>query len=445
MTSIFNAQHNTVSYIFRIIFAYSVIVFAITGCSALTPRTETEEFDFRSRIKTKQDGTVEVSASVLSAKESRTIYGVSLANREIQPVWVEIKNDGSKTYWLLFVGMDPYFFPASEAAEAFQVDPAVSGESKLEKHFQKLAFRNPIPPGSTVSGFILTNLDEGAKMVQVDLVASNEHKSFSFLSKVPGFRADFYRARKKDLRRQYSSPGEVQDYTDDETFRAALDALPCCVTNKKGTRNGDPLNLIIIGGDDDAFPALIRRGWRLTEQTWSGSVAKIVKSGLSGDRYPYAPISPLYLYGRSQDLALQKGRDNIHRRNHLRLWKSPMLYHGKQVWVGQVSRDIGSRFTTDTPYLMTHKIAPDVDEARLGLIEDLAYSQNLAKIGFVKGVGDVSKKAPRRNLTKDPYYTDGARAVLIFDVNTRSLAEIEFLPWEVRSGGFIEQSTRKKK
>lgn len=434
---------NSLSSIFRIVSACSIIVIAITGCSALTPRTETEELDFKSRIKTKQDGIVEVSASVLSAKESRTIYGVPLATKGIQPVWVEINNSDSKTYWLLFAGMDPYFFPASEAAEAFQDVPADSGESKLEKHFQTLAFRNPVPPGSTVSGFILTNLDEGVKLVQVDLVADNAHKSLSFLSLVPGFRADFYHARKKSLRRRDDASAAVQDYTNDDGFRAALDNLPCCTANKRGSREGDPLNLIMIGGLDDAFPALIRRGWRLTEQTWSGSVAKIVKSGLSGDRYPYAPISPLYLYGRSQDIALQKGRDNIHRRNHLRLWKSPMLYHGKQVWVGQISRDIGSRFTMDTPYLMTHKIAPDVDEARLGLIEDLAYSQNLAKIGFVKGVGAVSKDAPRRNLTKDPYYTDGARAVLLFDVNTRPLTEIEFFPWEARPAGFIEQTTRK--
>ena len=56
-------------------------------------------------------------------------------------------------------------------------------------------------------------------------------------------------------------------------------------------------------------------------------------------------MSDLYLFGRAQDFALQKARDNIHQRNHLRLWLSPMRYHGKQVWVGQISRDIGSRLT----------------------------------------------------------------------------------------------------
>ena len=112
-------------------------------------------------------------------------------------------------------------------------------------------------------------------------------------------------------------------------------------------------------------------------------------------------MSNLYLFGRSQDLALQKARDNIHQRNHLRLWLSPMLYHGRQVWVGQISRDIGSRLTIHTPTLTTHKIDPDVDEARDALMEDMAYSQSLAKMGLVEGVGAAARSAPRENLT-DP-------------------------------------------
>jgi len=150
-------------------------------------------------------------------------------------------------------------------------------------------------------------------------------------------------------------------------------------------------------------------------------------------------VSPLYMYERQQDFALQRARDNIHQRNHLRLWLSPMRFRGKPVWVGQISRDIGTRLTIHSPYLTTHKIDPNVDEARTALTEDMAYSQNLAVIGLVKGVGAAPKDVPRKNLTADPYYTDGFRAVLMFDSHPRSPAEIDFLPWESRAGGFIEQ------
>ena len=224
---------------------------------------------------------------------------------------------------------------------------------------------------------------------------------------MPGFRADYHIS--EVFRREIYPPAKIVDYTDDAAFRAALEALPCCVTNKDGSKNGDPLNLVVVGGLDDAFPALVRRGWRPTEEKWTGSITRMVTSALYGERYAYAPVSDLYLYGRAQDLALQKARDNIHQRNHLRLWLSPMRYHGKQVWVGQISRDIGSRLTIHSPTFTTHKIDPDVDEARVALAEDMAYSQNLAKIGLVKGVGAAPRDAPRGNLTTDPYYTDGLR------------------------------------
>jgi hypothetical protein len=352
----------------------------------------------------------------------------------MQPVWVEVENQEDSAYWLMSPGVDPHFFPPSEAADVFAVDRE---RTAIERTFRELAFRNPVPPGTTGSGFVLTNLDEGVKMVQVDLVASGRLRAFSFLSVVPGFRAD-YHAREVFTREIYSSE-EIVDHPDAASFRAALEALPCCVTNQKGTRDGDPLNLVIVGGGEDAFPALVRRGWQPTEQTWFGSVTKMINSALAGERYPYAPVSPLYLYGRPQDFALQRARDNIHQRNHLRLWLSPMRYRGRPVWVGQISRDIGTRLTIRSPYLTTHKIDPNVDEARTALTEDMAYSQNLAVIGLVKGVGAAPKDVPRKNLTADPYYTDGFRTVLIFDADPRSLAEIDFLPWEGRAGGFIEQ------
>ena len=425
---------------FKTILAGIIISLTLVGCASVGPQSETEKLDYKSRATTRSDGAVLVSASVLSADESRDIYGVRLAKAGIQPVWIEVENGDDVAYWLMWPGVDPHYFSPSEAAEAFISTHENETREVLEQRFEGLAFRNPIPPGKTVSGFVLTNLDQGVKMVHVDLVADRRHKSFSIFSVVPGFRAD-YRARAVFLRDVYTED-DIINYTDDDAFRAALEALPCCVTNKDGTRNGDPLNLVIIGGIDDAFPALVRRGWRPTEQTWSGSVLKMMNSALAGERYPYAPISPLYLYDRPQDFALQKARDNIHQRNHLRLWLSPMQYHGKRVWVGQISRDIGTRFTIHSPYLTTHKIDPDVDEARTALQEDMAYSQSLVWLGLVKGVGAANKDVPRKNLTTDPYYTDGFRAVLIFDIHPVSLTDIKFLPWEGREGGFIEHSTR---
>ena len=76
------------------------------------------------------------------------------------------------------------------------------------------------------------------------------------------------------------------------------------------------------------------------------------------------------------------------------------------------------------------KIDPDVDEARVSLLEDLVYSQQLVKTGYVKGVGAATRSKSRRNLTGDAYFRDGYRAVLVFDDRPRSFIEIESFDWE---------------
>src|ERR1700689_4723532 len=57
-------------------------------------------------------------------------------------------------------------------------------------------------------------------------------------------------------------------------------------------------------------------------------------------------------------------RPRLNERLHLRLWNPGIQFDGQPVWIGQVSRDIGVRFTVRTWNLTTHQIDPDVDEAR---------------------------------------------------------------------------------
>jgi len=106
------------------------------------------------------------------------------------------------------------------------------------------------------------------------------------------------------------------------------------------------------------------------------------------------------------------------------------------VFVGQISRDIGVKFTLKSPTISTHVIDPDVDEARRYFVEDLAYSQALGKVGYVKGSDVVNKEEPRMNLVGDPFYTDGFRAVLFFEPRPYTITAIKQLHWETPSGYF---------
>ena len=153
--------------------------------------------------------------------------------------------------------------------------------------------------------------------------------------------------------------------------------------------------------------------WDETEVITLRTCWKTVRAFLFGGEYRYSPVSPLYLFGRSQDFALQRIRESINERLHLRLWMTELRYDGKPVWVGQVSRDIGVRFTLKTWNLTTHRIDPDVDESRDYVLEDLIEAERVEKIGYVPGVGECCKTSPRYNLTGDPYFTDGNRGIAI--------------------------------
>ena len=368
-----------------------------------------------------------MTAALPTRSEARDIYGIDLGLKGMQPVWIEVKNEEALPYWFLPSGLDPTYYSASEVAYAFRSGSAKKSQV-IKDHFEKLQFKNPIQPGTTVSGFLVVNRDEGFKAVDVDLIARGKARSFTYILLDPSFKGDYTLV---DYNTLYSG-SEIINIQEEEALRRALEQLPCCTTNKKGRSQGDPLNLVLIGAENDLFPAMIRRGWHGTEIVWSKAIWRTIKSFLRGLRYRYSPVSPLYVYGRRQDLAGQKARGTIHERNHLRLWMTPLRFRGNPVWIGQISRDIGVKFTLKSPTISTHVIDPDVDEARRYLIEDLAYSQALARFGYVKGVGQVSKDAPRMNLVGDPYYTDGLRVVMFFEPRPRTLEDVDFLfHWEL--------------
>lgn len=403
-------------------FSLSVLVFLLQGC-ATTKSTPVDPLAYKNRTESSAIGELTITVAVPTISETQAIYGVKLASKYIQPVWVEVKNDSDDTYWLLPSGLDPnYFFP-SEAAFAFNMD---------EENFQKLEFKNPIRPGSTQAGFVLVNLDEGFKAIDIDLISREAVKSFSFITADPEFKADF---KLVDFETLFKAE-DIINIEDEEELRQKLAELPNFTTNADGDEYGDPLNLVLIGEGNDIIPALVRRNWHATETIWYRAIMRTIRSFLQGERYRYSPISPLYVFGRPQDVGWQKARSTINERNHMRFWLSPLRFRGKKVFVGQISRDIGVKFTLKSPTISTHVIDPDVDEARRYFVEDLGYSQAVAKVGYVKGAGVVNKEEPRVNLVGDPFYTDGLRAVLFFESRPYTLSNINHLHWETPSGFF---------
>ena len=387
---------------------------------------EIPQGDFRQRLQTMEAPGVRVTAGVPSAKEARDIFGRPLYRKGIQPIWLEIENLREDPLTFLPVGLDPRYFTPLEVANLDQRNDGDQPASPiLDPFFMQQGMGLIVPPNSSSSGFIFSRLEEGTKSFNVDLIDSLRNDNFTtltFFIPVPGLAIDHHAVDWKNL----YTDDEWVDLGEDELI-AALESQPCCVTNKSGTDNGDPINLVIIGTPRELYAAFIRAGWDETETVTRASLWKTFRSFVGGVEYRYSPVSSLYVFDRPQDVALQKARNNIHERNHLRLWMSRARYNGVPVWLGQISRDIGVRFTRKT--ITTHKIDPNVDETREFLLEDLARAQSLEKFGYVRGVGEVPMDQPRGNLTGDPWFSDGYRLVLRVSAKPVPFDEIGYLDW----------------
>ncbi|QDU87794.1 hypothetical protein Pla175_11610 [Pirellulimonas nuda] len=411
---------------------------------------------FLDRTQAQQQEGVEVKVAVLSSRESDRFFGVPLGKHGIQPVWLEIANGSAGPLFFDRVQLDPNYYPPLEAAiiSHFAIARRLAGfgamawfffpllfllplkvlgarraNRRMDAYFREHAFPlGAVAAGSRVSGFMFTSVDDGTKIVRVRLHATEKTRDFVFSAPVPGLVIDY---RHRPFEGLFDDASLVD--CDATTLRDHLRGQPRATSNRLATREGDPANLVVIG-EFEVLRVAFGERWDETETINLATCWKTAKAFLLGSHYRYSPVSPLFLFGRSQDFALQRARRTINERLHLRLWLTPLRFGGKPVWVGQVSRDIGVRFTHRTWNLTTHRIDPDIDDARDYVIEDLMGTGHLDSMGYVDGVGETSAENPRRNLTGDPYETDGCRAVLILSPTPTTA---KFLGW-LSPAGAIE-------
>lgn len=405
------------------IFVLATVLLTI-GCASFAP-VPIDQVGFLERAQTQTANGITVKVAVLSANETVAAFDAKLYKKKIQPIWVEVTNDTDGLLGFLPRSIDPNYHSALEVAQKTHKTWQKKRNAARRRFFYLNQMPYDLPPGETRSGFVFGDRRKGVRWLVVTIIGERFVEEFDFVIEVPGFKADFHKLEDVEI----YAEDEYRNLGTDAELVEWIEAQPAFVTNKDGSKTGDPLNLVIIGTADAVWPAFLRMGWDPTAAMTTGSALKTGIFGIFGGGYRYAPISELYVYGRSQDIALQKVRNNIHYRNHLRLWEAPVTYKGLPVLIGQISRDIGSRFTTKSSTLTTHRIDPDVDETRSSLIQDFLWAQALKTFGYAGGVGAIPIDQPRGNLTGDIFFTDGRRAVMLLSDEPVTYREIGYFDW----------------
>jgi hypothetical protein len=161
----------------------------------------------------------------------------------------------------------------------------------------------------------------------------------------------------------------------------------------------DPVNIGIIGRRQELIDAMEQIGWY---QAAPHNLRNMFREALSivyGWSYPNAPMSHLFLFGRSQDLGFQLPIDGQQgSRHHVRFWAATyeddqrlsarsIHWHNRQahvrddrlLWIGAASRDNGIAYIRHNVQL-THMIDPDTNAER-GLIAQQLNDAKLAAKG----------------------------------------------------------------
>lgn len=382
--------------------AWLVLVLpTLTACATWQAPSDTSDSTLRARAVTESSRGVDIRAAVLGSEDSVRMFGTDVTANDVQPVWVEIRNDTAETLWLLRSGSDPDYFSPLEVAWSAHSLLGGRSNAQIDEHFDRLAFPNPIRAGKTVSGVLFTNPQPVAKLLNVDLLGNRTMIPFSLILDVPG-----YEDRRTVQALVSEADYAITDFTDLDTLRAALERLPHC-TSADGAECGEPLSMIFIGEIENIAAAVNRRGYR----------RDIREADLA-----------LQVFGRSPDFVARKRGHANAATTWLRTWRAPISYQGQPVFVVQAGRPVGGRFEADD--VTVARLHGDVDEVRNLLIQSSMYSGGLEAVGFLPSAGAIPRSQPRVLDDGTSYFTDGVRAVLFFATRPLTFADVRFLDWE---------------
>jgi hypothetical protein len=188
-----------------------------------------------------------------------------------------------------------------------------------------------------------------------------------------------------------------------------ISRIPRRVADKDGNP-GDMVNFLVIGSESEMQKVFTDSGWVKVDADIEGTVLRGILESISKQSYLTMPMSPLYLFGRSQDYGWAHAEPIkvVASRNHLRIWKAPFNVDGRTLWVGAATHDVGFA-RDDRNDGITHKIDPDIDLERDYVEKTLTSTGLISEIAYLLP-SDALKEA--KTATGGSFHSDGRVLIL---------------------------------
>ena len=277
----------------RKILVAAIVVIALAAVLAVLNSFEfspdsSDASTFVARAQQKHAPGITVNASALGASESLRFFGENLARQNIQPVWLSIENQTDDQLALISIAMDPDYYSPYEVAYRFHGLMSFAADRARDEFFLRHQIASVLPAHSKTTGFVYGVLDAGIKYAHIVIAGQKRTETFDFALPVPG--PKFVGT---DIGADTLYPGKKIEDLDLGSLRATFAKQICCTSNAEGTRNGDPLNLVIIEGRQSPIVPFISRGWHLARQLDFGSSIETARAFIFRDEFLTSPVSPL--------------------------------------------------------------------------------------------------------------------------------------------------------
>lgn len=201
---------------------------------------------------------------------------------------------------------------------------------------------------------------------------------------------------------------------------AELAKIPRRVVDKDGNE-GDRVNFLVLGTEDQVKQALLNVGWVVVDRSVRDTLLRGALGTLSKQAYLTMPMSELMVFGRAQDygFAMSDPVKTVMARHHFRIWKAPFEVGGLTLFVGAGTHDIG--FDKDQRNgNITHKIDPDTDLEREYIGETLKQSGQVVKLAYVTPKDTVTTAKTAHG---EEFHSDGRILVIYLKPENGDMSE----------------------
>ncbi len=173
----------------------------------------------------------------------------------------------------------------------------------------------------------------------------------------------------------------------------------------------EPLSFLFVANAPDLQSNFERGGWFLADTPSATGLAAELWAVIRDKPDPHGPATPAYFAEQPQDFTFERPgttSGSIRHRHHIRIWRTPICLTPActPVWAATCSYDMGIEFVPK-PYLLTHRIDPQVDREREFVAQTLRAA-GARDIDFITVTGPARGK----NAGGDAFVTDGRAHVM---------------------------------